>query len=81
MNLGLLVAEKNVDRHTRFMFYKYRYVCSVGLRCSISRHTISRESGNPDQDFPGMWKRHVSNVLNDYRGVLLFALKALLGGR
>ena len=31
MKLGLLVAEKNVDRqththtHTRFMFYKYRY--------------------------------------------------------
>ena len=28
MKLGLLVAEKNVDRqtdtHTRFMFYKYR---------------------------------------------------------
>ena len=29
IKLGLLVAEKNVDRqtdrHTRFMFYKYRY--------------------------------------------------------
>ena len=27
MNLGLLVAEKNVDRqtNTRFMVYKYRY--------------------------------------------------------
>ena len=43
MKLGLLVAEKNVDRqtdthtHTRFMFYKYRCTCRYTI-LTICKH-------------------------------------------
>ena len=46
MKLGLLVAEKNVnratDRHTRFMFYKYRYFSLFMQTClKISLQDVS----------------------------------------
>ena len=38
MKLGLLVAEKNVDRKTRFMFYKYRLYIKIQARETVDRN-------------------------------------------